>query len=106
EGTDHAGALHRLEDHLGLLVLPERADEIGARQRLAERAERIAGGEIEHCGALADPSVEIDAELLDDLSLDLRDRHLEHHLVTTMPFTPLPPPPKKPPPPTTCFATS
>jgi hypothetical protein len=74
----------RLEDQDGLLGLPEDAGEVAARQRLAERAERIVGGEIEHGGAAADRAGEVDPELLDDVALYLGDGDLEHHLVASL----------------------
>ena len=53
----------------------------GAAERLAQRRERIGVVEIDHGGAVTQRTGQIDAELLEDVALDLGDGHLEHDLV-------------------------
>ena len=54
---------------------------VGVDQRLADHRERVGVVEVEHVLAGGKRATEIDAELLDDVALDLGDGDLEHHLV-------------------------
>src|ERR1700728_3459409 len=78
ERVDDAGLLHRLQcrgDRRGA------GGETRAGERLAGGRERIGVVQIHHGRAEADRARKIDAELLDDIALDLGDRHFEHDLV-------------------------
>jgi hypothetical protein len=78
EGVNDSSLLHGLNG--GADVLPSAGDG-GSPERLAARRERIGVVEIDHRGAVAERAGEVDAELLDDVALDLGDGHLEYDLV-------------------------
>src|SRR5712691_105050 len=80
--ADHAGALHRAQRCADGFPAP--GDGVRRNERLSDDRERVDVAEIDHRGAETDAAVEIDAELLDDVALHLRDGHLEHDLVAAV----------------------
>ena len=73
-----AGLLHRLQR--GRDVFPAAVDG-GAAERLAVGRERIGIVEVDHSRAVAKTAGQIDAELLDDVALDLGNCDFQHHLI-------------------------